>query len=83
MNKLTAGVCCFALSAIFVWLAASTAQSAASARARATTMGAYLMMTNGNTDSSATVANVAIIAAVIVFIVGAACVISGLRTQRS
>jgi len=80
MNKLTAGICCFALSALFAWVSASIASSAASARAHATTVGAYLMMQNPSSDNG--IAIVATVATVVMLIVGLFCIIAGLRSAR-
>lgn len=77
MNKLTAGVCCFALSAIFAWVSASIASNAAAARLHATTVGAYLTMQHPTSDNG--IAIVATVAAILMLIVGLICVIAGLR----
>jgi hypothetical protein len=68
MNKLTTGVCCFALSAVFAWVSASLASSAAAARAQATTVGAYLMMQHPSSDNG--IAIVATTASVLMLVVG-------------
>ena len=79
MNKLTAGVCCFALSGFFAWIAASTIQNAVSARAHATTVGAYLMMDDGPPTNL--IANLAMVAAILMVIVGLVCIVSGIRAR--
>jgi TRAP-type C4-dicarboxylate transport system permease small subunit len=79
MSKLTAGICCFAFAAFFAWLSVSTISSAMNARAHATTVGAYLLQQNHSAIDG--VSTLAIIAAIVLLVIGLVCVISGLRSK--
>jgi TRAP-type C4-dicarboxylate transport system permease small subunit len=81
MNKLTAGICCFALAAFFAWLSVSSVASAMSTRAHATTVGAYLLQKNPTSLDGLT--TLVIVATVVMLLIGLACVISGLRSKSA
>ncbi|MGI9089185.1 MAG: hypothetical protein ACR2HH_15840 [Chthoniobacterales bacterium] len=79
MNKLTAGICCFALAGLFAWVSASSVSSVMNAQSHATAAGAFLLIEHTQPNWIIPIAQSAVI---LMLLIGLACVVSGLRSNE-
>jgi hypothetical protein len=75
VTRLTAAICCFALSGFFAWVSSSANSALLTARAHATAYG-YMLLSEQSSDSG--IANFAMLAAVAMLLIGIGCLIASM-----
>lgn len=80
MNRLTAAISCFALSACFAWISNCASSSALNARSHATQSGLILMLKQPPTDSG--IAGFSMFAAVAMLLVGVGCLVASTLPRK-
>jgi predicted lipid-binding transport protein (Tim44 family) len=81
MTRLTAAVCCFALSGFFAWVSGSVSSAALNARAHATSTGAFLMVQQPVSDNG--LAGFAMFASILMLLIGIGCLIASMLPRKS
>jgi hypothetical protein len=81
MTKLTAAICCFALSGLFAWISSTSTASALSARAHATQSGFILMLKQPTPDYG--IAGFSMFAAVAMLVLGVGCLIACMFPRKA